>query len=394
MKQVLKNERGMALAVAIVALVIVGALVAGALFSGTQEQRVAENTRRVQASFGVAEEGVNSLIRVWPNSTTVWNGMAGYPATAPTSERTIVATQSRSNTGKYNGSLYKMNDEIYFVDVTGQDNQSLAGGIRGGGASQRVGLLTTIRPLVIDIQASLTTTNGDKVSGTSTVDGFDHTPVGWTSCGPVDSSMAGIRADSGSSITQNGGGTVLGTPPVKIDPTVTDSTFSKYGDVTYADLAARASITLPGQNFSTSIAPVVTNGQCDWSVLTNWGDPLNPTAPCGTYFPIIHITGDANINGQEGQGILLVDGSLSVNGGFQWFGIAIIKGSLTTAGGGGQPAHFWGATMAQDSVALGQTQSITGGANLLYSKCAILKALDMTGVGAQMRSRGWVQLFQ
>src|SRR5256885_11481940 len=66
------------------------------------------------------------------------------------------------------------------------------------------------------------------------------------------------------------------------------STFSKYGDVTYADLAARASITLPGQNFSTSIAPVVTNGQCDWSVLTNWGNPLNPTAPCGTYFPIIH----------------------------------------------------------------------------------------------------------
>src|SRR2546422_6389403 len=154
-----------------------------------------------------------------------------------------------------------MNDEIYFVDVSGQDNQSLGGGIRGGGASQRVGLLTTIRPLVIDIQASLTTTNGDKVSGTSTVDGFDHTPVGWPSCGPVDSSMAGIRADSGSSITQNGGGTVLGTPPVKIDPTVTDSTFSKYGDVTYADLAARASITLPGQNFSTSIAPVVTNGQ-------------------------------------------------------------------------------------------------------------------------------------
>src|SRR3989454_11899760 len=104
MKQVLKNERGMALAVAIVALVIVGALVAGALFSGTQEQRVAENTRRVQASFGVAEEGVNSLIRVWPNSTTVWNGMAGYPATAPTSERSEerrVGKEGRSRWSPY-----------------------------------------------------------------------------------------------------------------------------------------------------------------------------------------------------------------------------------------------------------------------------------------------------
>src|SRR3989441_10227499 len=259
----------MALAVAIVALVIVGALVAGALFSGTQEQRVAENTRRVQASFGIAEEGVNSLIRVWPNSTSVWNGMAGYPATAPTSERTIIPTQSRSNTGKYNGSLYKMNDEIYFVDVTGQDNQSLAGGIRGGGASQRVGLLTTIRPLRIDIQASLTTTNGDKVSGGSTVDGFDHTPAGWTSCAPLDSAQAGIRADSGSSVTQSGGGTVVGVPAVKIDPTVADSTFTKYGDVAYADLAARATITLPGSNYSNSFATAGTNGQRDVTLNTN-----------------------------------------------------------------------------------------------------------------------------
>ena len=39
MKHVLQSERGMALAIAIVALVIVGALIAGALFSGTQEQR-------------------------------------------------------------------------------------------------------------------------------------------------------------------------------------------------------------------------------------------------------------------------------------------------------------------------------------------------------------------
>src|SRR2546422_4453714 len=45
MKHVLQNERGMALAIAIVALVIVGALIAGAFFSGTQEQRVAENVR-------------------------------------------------------------------------------------------------------------------------------------------------------------------------------------------------------------------------------------------------------------------------------------------------------------------------------------------------------------
>src|SRR5438105_10227508 len=69
MKHVLKNERGMALAIAIVALVVVGALIAGALFSGTQEQRVAENVRRTQASFGVAEQGIYDIIRNWSVDT-------------------------------------------------------------------------------------------------------------------------------------------------------------------------------------------------------------------------------------------------------------------------------------------------------------------------------------
>jgi type II secretory pathway pseudopilin PulG len=393
MKQVLKNERGMALAVAIVALVIVGALVAGAFFSGTQEQRVAENARRVQASFGVAEQGVYEMIRTWPDSVIRYQGLGLYPSNAPASTKTLGTTYTWSNTGSFGGTLFKLNNEVFLVDVTGRDAQSLGGNIRGGGASQRVGLLATIRPLNMDIQASLTTTNSDKVSGGSTIDGNDHTPTGWTSCGPLDSAKAGIRADSGSSVTQNGGGTVLGNPPVKIDPTVSDSTFTIYGDVTYSTLAARATITLPGSNFSSSIAPVVTNGNCDLTVQTNWGDPQNPSQPCGTYFPIVHITGSATINGQEGQGILLVDGDLSVQGGFQFYGITIIKGSLKTAGGGGTPAHFWGTVMAQDSVTLGQTNTLSGAANLLYSKCAILKALDATGVGAPMRSRGWVQLF-
>src|SRR3989475_7162135 len=73
MKPVLQSERGMALALAIVALVVVGALIAGAFFSGTQEQRVAENVRRVQGSFGVAEEGVYDVIRTW-DSTVAGDG--------------------------------------------------------------------------------------------------------------------------------------------------------------------------------------------------------------------------------------------------------------------------------------------------------------------------------
>jgi len=399
MKRILQNERGMALALAIVALVVVGALVAGAFFAGTQEQRVGENSRRVLTSFGVAEAGILEVVRTWSDSTGVFNSLASYPSNAPPSTRTWAPAGSPGSTGAYSGTLYKLNDQIFLIDMTGTDS---APGLssqqvawlqrRGGGASQRLGMLTTIRTLQMDIKASLTSGRGDALSGIAVIDGYDHTPTGWTTCGPLDSAKAGIRTDTSMSVSTGGSSQVTGMPAVMHDASVTDSTFSKYGDVNYSQLAARAQVTLPGQNFSNSIGPVVTGGTCDKTVVTNWGDGTNPGQPCASYFPIVHITGNATINGVQGQGILLVDGSLSVQGGFQWFGITIVRGTLSTAGGGATDAHFWGTTMVQDSVVVG-SNTLTGHANILYSKCAILKALDATGIAAMMRSRSWVQLF-
>ena len=389
MQGVIRNERGMALALAIVALVVVGALVAGAFFVGTQEQRVGENARFAEQAFGVAEEGVYEIVRGWDPQT--YNAIRTYPLDS------IAFNETAANkTGVYGGYLFRLNPEVYFIDMTGRDSMSLKGGAalrrRGGGAAQRIGLLARIRPLQIDIKASLTSGRGNALSGQATIDGTDHVPAGWSNCGALDSARAGVRTDAGQTVTTSGSAQVIGNPPVINDASVADSTFSKYGDVTYAMLGARATITLAGQNFSNSIEPVVTNGQCDRTVLTNWGDGVNPTQPCGNYFPIIHITGDANINGLQGQGILLVDGSLTVQGGFQWFGITIVRGTLKTAGGGSADAHFWGATMVQDSVVV-DNNTLSGHANILYSKCAVLKALEQTGVVAVMRSRGWVQLY-
>ena len=402
MKQVLKNERGMALAIAIVALVIVGALIAGALFSGTQEQRVAENVRRVQASFGVAEEGVYDIIRTWDSTTAgvrnqqTYAALYPYPAAAPSKDSVrMVRKTAKSKTGSYSGSLFKLNDELYLLDVSAQDTMSLAGRIRGGGAGQRLGLLARIRPVSIDTRAAVTSGGDNVVVGSASIDGNDHPPTGWAGCPPLDSAKAGIRTQSSGTVSTSGHPTINGNPPVLKDPTLADSSFTHYGDVTYADLAASANITLPAQNFSSSIGPVTVGTACDYSVQTNWGSPTTPTGPCGSYFPIVRITGDgAVINGQEGQGVLLVDGGLSVQGGFQFFGIVIVKGSLKTSGGGGTPAHFWGTVMVQDTAQFTDTtNNLSGAANLLYSKCAIIKALNKTGVGSMMRSRGWVQLY-
>ena len=384
MKRIPRNERGMALAVAIFALVVVGALVAGAFFAGTQEQRVGENQRRVQTSFGVAEAGAQERVLSW--DATSMNRRPQYPA-----DSVVIGPNANApnGTGSYGGYSYRVGPNLFLIDVTGRDNASAAGAIAGGGgARQRIGMLTRIAPVQFGIRASLTTQGQVAMSGNANIDGADQIPTGWASCDPPGPAQAGVR-DQGGNVSETGNATVLGVPPVVNDPTINNNTFTTFGGATYASLAAKANLVIPAGNYSTD--PVVTNGQCDHTVLTNWGDGENPNAPCASYFPIIHATGTITLNNTQGQGILLVDGDLNIQGSYQFFGIVIIQGDLKTAGGGTTDAHFWGGVMAKNADL--STQSLSGRATLNFSSCAILTALQATSPISMMRSRGWAQLY-
>src|SRR5437016_258294 len=177
MKRILRDERGMALAVAIFALVVVGALVAGAFFAGTQEQRVGENQRRVQTSFGVAEAGAQERVLSWDPGTM--NRRPQYPADSVE----IANTPAPSGSGSYGGYSYRVGPNLFLIDVTGRDRASAAGAIAGGGgARQRIGMITRIAPVDFGIHASLTTQGVVSLSGNADVNGNDQIPTGWISC--------------------------------------------------------------------------------------------------------------------------------------------------------------------------------------------------------------------
>jgi hypothetical protein len=378
-----RDERGMALALAIFAVVVVGALVAGAFFAGNQEQRVGENTRRLEQSFGVAEYGIANKMLTWqPDSLNVQ--LAAYPADSAR----IAPTTTANGRGTYGGWIYKLNDDLFMLDVVGTDTLSRAGRVYGGGARQRIGLITRLRPLQVDVQASLTTQGSVKLQGNAQVNGTDMAPTGWGSCATPGASQAGVRTDGGT-VTTGGNAVVIGIPQVMNDTSLSDSTFTTFGDLSWSDLVAGATITLPSGTYKTQ--PSFTGGACNKADLQNWGDGQNPSSACGAYFPIIHITGDATLNGVQGQGILLVDGTLSVQGSYEFYGITIIQGDLKTSGGGSTEAHFWGGTMSRNADL--SVQNLSGKATLNYSSCALTKALQATAMPAMMRSRGWTQLF-
>jgi hypothetical protein len=367
------NERGLALAIALLALVVTGALITGSFFIGVQEQRMAENMTLSERAFAAAEGAANDEFRVWRADSH--NARKAYP------QEPLPITRGRAA-----GTVYKLNRNLYAVDLTAIDSLRTA---RGRGARRRLLVLGRIRPLELQAQASLTTRGSVSLQGNAQVDGSDHTPnTSWTSCAPPDTTKAGIRTPDANNVTIGGNASVRGEPRIQGDPSVNDSTFTLFGDVTYADLAGRATLRFGSDNLRTE--PVVVGGVCDRTVRTNWGDGLNRLGPCGTYFPIVHVAGNLTLNSGQGQGILLVDGDLNVQGSYEWFGVVVVKGSLKTAGGGASEAHFWGMVMAAN-VDL-ELQNLSGNATLNYSKCAVIQALEWTGMAALVRSRGFVQL--
>jgi hypothetical protein len=373
----------MALALAIFALVIVGALVAGAFFAATQEQRVAENTRSSGRAFGSAEGGAVKVVSNWVPSTyanlAVYHGAAGDTVGVPRDSLTNMKG------ARYAGRVYRLSSNLFFLDVTGTADTSKIG--VGGGGRSRIGLLTKIKPINFEVGASLTALNGVSLQGNASVDGNDNQPPGWTGCPAQAPPLAGISTQG--NVTTGGNGDVTGSPPTVRDTTLHNK--FAYLDSLFAILAPNANITIPGGNYRTQ--PTLNgSGACDKTNTSNWGDGMGTQPLCAGYFPIIYINGSATLNGDEGQGILLVNGDLQVQGSYQFFGITLVRGAFNTAGGGNTDAHFYGAVMARDSAITGNN-SLSGHATLLYSNCAILTTLQNTSVVSLMRSRGWIQLF-
>lgn len=373
MKRMIQNERGIALAVAIIALVVVGALVAGSFFVGMQEQRVGRNTLSSQQAFSAAQEGAQLTVANW--------GGGSY-ANLTAGDSAQFDGQLADGTGWYRGWVRKLSDMLYLVESEGFSRDDLT--------RQKVGLLVRLRPLELNLNGALKTQGAIQIGGSSYINGYDSQPDGWSGCGPMHNPLPGIRT-SDTSLIEVSGGTVEdyvnGDPVVTEDTTISDSTLTTFGDQEFADLYQMSNLRLPGGNRKIEPAVTITN-QCDRSVITNWGSPLDPTGPCGSYFPFVYITGNASINGVQGQGVLVVDGDLSVQGNFQFFGPVIVKGMLKTTGTGG---HFNGGVLAAN-VSLEQN-TVLGNAVINFSSCALIKALTYTAPGALMKERSWVSVY-
>ncbi len=370
-----RDERGMALAAAVFALVIIAALITGVFFAARQEMKIGENSLTAQRAFDAAEAGLDSTASNW--NTSAWNVMA-------TGDSATVSGALPSGVGSWSGTVRRLNDQQFIVRVTGQDPNALS--------SRTLGALMRLKFMTVNILGAVTTQGSMQIGGSSQIDGYDTNPSGWD-CPPAGPPMPGIATKDTSLISTSGCGgysCVAGSPQVQENTSINASTFQTFGDLTWAQVVAMATINLPGGYNGSNFGPIGTATTCNTSVQYNWGDPMSPPSVqgCQSYFPIIHVAGDFKATGGYGQGILLVDGNIDVQGGFQFFGPVIALGTLSTQGTGG---HFNGGVMAAN-LNLGNDQ-ILGNAVVTYSSCAVLKALRANTPAQRLGQRAWVDLF-
>jgi uncharacterized protein YukE len=328
---------GFAVATAVFALVVIGALALGTLFAATHELRAGSEAMQQARATMAADLGVESAIAAWQRP---WNGALarGYGRTW---------AQSTAEGVDLTMSVTRLADELFVV----------AADARVGPARREVAKVVRLDASDPSLLAAVTSIHPVDVSQAMGSDGVDRVPVGWDCPAPG-----------------------LAVPVVSVTDT---STLLRFGQLDWSTLAALANAHVGGR--VTGVTPRVTDEECDIADPMNWGEPHKSNGgSCTSYYPVIHASTDLVVDGGRGEGTLIVDGNLTLQGAFEFFGAVLVRGALIGGPGG---ARITGA------VSIAGPASTLDGITIQFSRCAARKALLTVASPAPIVDWSWSERF-
>jgi hypothetical protein len=366
------GRRGFALALVLWVLVIGATLLTLALLVAVQEQRASGAERRLQHGFADAEAALAAALDVWtPPALRVL---------LPESFDSL-AIGGTVDARPWRGVLRRLSPTLFLVEVSVEAlPEEGAGPLR---AQVRLGRLVETRVTPVALTAALSVGGAAVLGGDTRVDGRDTTPPWRAGCPPPDSGVGGLAAGSA---TMAAGAVVAGAPPVLLRAT-NDSSLAPSDSAVFDQLARLATLVLPGGTWSPH--PTTVGTACDLRNPGNWGAPSDPLSPCRDYMPVVHVSGDLTLATGEGQGILLVDGDLSIGTSYGFYGLVLVRGRISIDASSGTAVVFGGVAAGS----MGTSSRPAAGASILYSKCMIDNVLLSSGVLSPLSSRAWKQLY-
>ena len=377
-----RAQDGFVLPAAIIALVLLATLVVGVLFVATEELRAGRSDVADQRALTLAEWGIEQTIATWAATRqtalavgTTMRADVPSPADGDGVVVTVTRTQRRA---------------LWVVArASARDGRALP-------ARRAVGTSLRLIGPSFPLRAALTAAGAVVVENGGTVDGQNDPRVGATRAGwCADDSLATVAGviapDSarvcGSDCTGGTPAGVTGAPPVAVAAVgSSDPVFSEFGDESRASLAAGATVILAPERFTPG--PVASSTTCDVTAPLNWGDPDGTTA-CADHHPIVWVRGDAVLaTGAVGQGILLVDGDLTLDAAARFVGVVVVRDDIIVRGPG---ATIAGVAFAANVDGADATRVSDGGV-LRFASCAAQVAMLGAARVARTPGRWWAEL--
>lgn len=391
-----RDQGGFVLPVALLVLVLLAMISVTGLHLARSDYRAAEATRQAAVALAAADAGAARTVALWSQAV---------PALPPAGDSLVVDWQELPDGSLYRSVVLRSSvatGEIAPPRVLVRTTAL----VRPPGTARRTVVTVVEAPgqaawccdAALKVRGGLRVTGAKGMVPNSGVAGEDHVPPEWAG-GTCQASLTdgpGALVPDAASVTIRSGGVVTGAPPVEADAAISATDFTTFGSLTYAQLAAAADHRFTGNTrFRDELAPVSAGGACATSVSTNWGAPLDPAGPCGSWAPIVHVAGNLTVQGaDQGQGILLVDGDLTIQGPFRFHGVVIVLGRMRFTSAG----RIFGGVLARGGAGgSGQTE-ISSGGRVMYSSCAVQRALAGTpggggsGGGGGARQLSWFEV--
>ena len=366
-------RRGVTLLLVLVALAVVGAAGVALVAIAASLDEDADAALADAQTRGAADAGIWSAWRAWDGAAHGLDAVDRLVTRSDTFDGAIAVTR-----------VARIAPRLWWIAATARAARPVGTRtVEHGGA---LALRLAVDP--VDPDAAVLATGPVTLSDRAAVSGDDRSPDGWPCAAAPVGSVAGIAvADSGQ--VSGASGRVTGAPAVDHRPTLAiDGALANLLRGRPA-ITALADITLPG---GTSLVPTpIDSAAACAASASNWGDPRRSAfggGRCISRFVVVHARGDLHLTGGLGQGVLVVDGILRMDGDATFAGIVIAR----------RGANLDAASSIRGVLAVGDGSTVAAvrlgdWATVVRSRCTTAAAIAGSSLLRPVTPGGWLGLW-